>query len=649
MEYRREDIFRQISNDTKLKEEILDRISSTPAIGAELVEPYVDELPSFTKGVKGIQIVSEDQKVDDARRILENPNESMIPEDLALEAIIRRLARPVLKISNDDFDESEADTQEWQKRLKTHKKVLKQALVSVGRIELENNPNFSWVGTGWVIAEDLIVTNRHVANIFAQSRGQRFVFRKNLFGVAMEARIDFHEEHQGANPDEFAIKEVLHVEEQSGPDIAFLRIDWNGTPSGDDRDIIQLSENVSDLKYVAAIGYPAKDTRTNIPVEMDAIFANIYDVKRLAPGELMSQDESRGFITHDCTTLGGNSGSVIIELETGKAAGLHFAGREEFANYAVSASLVNERLQAVLGGRGAILPDIRPTELDTEAAPKLKDMDKREGYTANFLGKIVPLPKLSSDLAKNIAPVTARKDGMLNYTHYSLLMHASRRFAIYTATNIDGKLWRNIPRGSSDKWYFDPRMDSSFQVGNDVYKSNRLDRGHLVRRLDPVWGRSYGEAVQAEKDTFFYTNCAPQHDQMNRKTWLGLEDYILKNSKVHDLKVSVFSGPVFRESDRPYRGIKIPEDYWKVVVVINDESGSLAASAYLLTQLDLLDDLEFAFGAYGTYQVPLSQIEELTHLDFGDLSSHDPMAALESSLQVTPLTALNEIKLWDQM
>ena len=38
---------------------------------------------------------------------------------------------------------------------------------------------------------------------------------------------------------------------------------------------------------------------------------------------------------HDCSTLGGNSGSVVLSLETGEAVGLHFAGRFLEANFAV--------------------------------------------------------------------------------------------------------------------------------------------------------------------------------------------------------------------------------------------------------------------------------------------------------------------------
>lgn len=75
-----------------------------------------------------------------------------------------------------------------------------------------------------------------------------------------------------------------------------------------------------------------------------------------------------------------------------------------------------------------------------------------------------------------------------------------------------------------------------------------------------------------------------------------------------------------------YRGqYRIPAEFWKVAVMVK-EDGQLSATAYLQTQKNLLISLEFAFGKYKTYQVPIRQIEALTGLDFGDLRAHDPLA-----------------------
>jgi endonuclease G len=622
---KREDVLRQIYEDQALREEILNQILENPEIGEELVTPHLEEVP---RGAEGLERIRTPVSSDHARRIFETARGVPILEDLAPEAIIRRLGRPVLKIRNDDFDARELGTDVWKERLEGHRENLKTAILSVGRIEVENNPYYSWLGTGWVIADDVIVTNRHVAREFARRSEQRFVFRSSFLGE-MEARLDFREEHLGGNPIEFSLAEVLHVEDEAGPDVAFLRIDWGSNPSGEQRSPIPLSERVSQDHYVVVIGYPAKDTRTLISNEMDIIFGNIYDVKRLAPGQIMQIFEEEGLFTHDCTTLGGNSGSVVYDMESGEALGLHFAGREESANYAVSALIIKERfedLHTVPGSTFAAIP-VPHTEPEEEA-PSLASMQDRTGYDPSFLGSVIPLPNLSSDLQQHLAPVVDRNDGMLHYNHYSVMMHSNRRIAIYTVCNIDGARWRRIPRGR-DKWYFDPRMDRAYQVGNELYKSNKLDRGHLVRRLDPAWGETYEDAKRANDDTFFYTNCAPQHKQINQDLWLGLEDYILANTDVYDLKVSVFNGPIFRETDRVYRGFMIPEDFWKIVVMVREETGNLSATAYMLSQLDFMDDLEFAFGPYRTYQVPIMQIEGLTGLNFGNLKLHDPLAEQE--------------------
>jgi endonuclease G, mitochondrial len=226
----------------------------------------------------------------------------------------------------------------------------------------------------------------------------------------------------------------------------------------------------------------------------------------------------------------------------------------------------------------------------------------------------------------------------LDYTHVSVVMSKSRRLAIYTACNIDGQDEVTIHRRRSS-WRIDPRIPREFQSDNTLYRSNPLDRGHLVRRLDPVWGTPQ-EASEAEVDTFHYTNAAPQHARLNQRTWLALEDHLLSSAIENNLRITVFTGPVFRESDVTYRGdYRIPEEFWKVVAMVAP-SGKLHATAYRLSQRELIGDLEFAFGEFRTYQVSIATIEELTGLDFGNLSEVDPMAQTESA----PVRVINGIE-----
>jgi len=266
--------------------------------------------------------------------------------------------------------------------------------------------------------------------------------------------------------------------------------------------------------------------------------------------------------------------------------------------------------------------------------------NNRKGYDVNFLDVQVPLPKLSADM-KAKAAVNQEANGsdkfVLPYHHYSVVMNKERRLAFYTAVNIDGNIFYNIKR-EPDKWFFDPRLEKEEQTGNDVYKNNPLDRGHLVRRLDPAWGTSKALAKVANDDTFHFTNCTPQHHDFNagQSLWAGLEDYILRNADARDFKVSVFTGPVFSDEDEQYRGIQLPRQFWKVVAMVKDD-GKLSATAYLLSQAKLLQGIGeeaflegFSYGAYKTFQVPVKRIEKLTGLNFGQLRNFDPKKNLES-------------------
>jgi endonuclease G len=210
--------------------------------------------------------------------------------------------------------------------------------------------------------------------------------------------------------------------------------------------------------------------------------------------------------------------------------------------------------------------------------------------------------------------------------------------------NIDGRSLSR-PRRDRDVWIFDPRIPQSAQLGNELYQGNNLDRGHQVRRLDPVWG-GHDEALNAQEDTFHYTNSCPQHALLNqgRTQWAGLEDYILDNADSRDLKISVFTGPVLNESGVHYRNTLIPEEYWKIVANV-DSHGKLSATGYVLSQGQFLGDIEFAFGAYRTFQVSIRKIEEITKLSFGPLRDADPIGGTEGVTTAFEVDTLEQIVL----
>lgn len=255
---------------------------------------------------------------------------------------------------------------------------------------------------------------------------------------------------------------------------------------------------------------------------------------------------------------------------------------------------------------------------------------RRTGYQPEFLGDWeIPLPIPQGELANDVRHLRRGGSGFeLKYEHFSTVQSISRRIPMFVGVNIDGSQSKKIVR-TSTRWRFDGRLEIADQIGDEVYSEehNVLDRGHMVRREDPIWG-TMPTAARANVDTFHFTNAAPQMAAVNQRTWLGLEEYILRNTRNDEMAVTVFTGPVFTENDFPYRGALIPKSFWKVVAVVT-EDGRPSATAYEISQEQELSALEFVFGEYKTYQVSIHEIEEKTSLRFGDLSRYDGFSVTE--------------------
>ena len=153
----------------------------------------------------------------------------------------------------------------------------------------------------------------------------------------MSADIDFLQEIDNPAKLIFKLIKPLHIEEEPGPDLSFFEVEIT---SGNSKlaKPIDLATEIAATQNVATIGYPAYDSRIPEPDLMENIFGKTYNKKRLAPGGVTSVEQTR--ILHNCTTLGGNSGSAVIDLDSGKALGLHFSGSFLATNYAVRADVV---------------------------------------------------------------------------------------------------------------------------------------------------------------------------------------------------------------------------------------------------------------------------------------------------------------------
>ncbi len=300
-------------------------------------------------------------------------------------------------------------------------------------------------------------------------------------------------------------------------------------------------------------------------------------------------------------SMGGDSGAAWVGSERGKATstmvGLHFAGEVGNAPEHALACYAGSVFQKL-----EIVPK-RPEARDIEP-------DSGRGFATAFLARPVALPQPASRSVENDLVVVNGR-AVVDYTHFSLAMSKSRRFARWVAWNIDGGSMKRISRDGIP-FIKDPGVPAQFQIGNELYSNNPLDRGHIARRQDLLWG-SLAEAERANTDSSFYTNITPQHSAFNqsgaRAIWGELENAIFDDVAVADLRVSAIGGPIFGDRDPEYRQVKLPREFFKILYWRERGSDALSAKGYVLTQADLINELEaLELPEFAVFEVPIGEI-----------------------------------------
>ena len=100
----------------------------------------------------------------------------------------------------------------------------------------------------------------------------------------------------------------------------------------------------------------------------------------------------------------------------------------------------------------------------------------------------------------------------------------------------------------------------------------------------------------------------------------------------------MFAGPVIREDDPEIKeGVRAPLEFWKLVAMVDADKNALHATAYMLSQGQLIRDLlekrrkteaveGFVLGEYRTFQIAIRDLADATGYDFSIYTSADPLA-----------------------
>ncbi len=298
----------------------------------------VDEAVAKVRAIVGLPAVPDSEKAAQAALDkLKAGRERPTAVELAALELVIRMMRPAPLSKNGQLDPMPAKkgssvyqpeaVAAWD-AFRAH---IAPRLYSIGRLDRTAGADPE-TGTGFLVAPDLVLTNHHVVTQLSHGADELDP------GMAV---IRFYQEFEGPEPvPSCQVKRVVAI--HPALDMALLQV---ALP--DSRPIIEIETGpLPGNLMVGAIGCPYKDDRN--PLFVDKIFAGIYGVKRGAFGELLAP--SSPFVSHDCSTLGGNSGSPIFALETGKLVGLHFTGEFMYRNDAVRAADIAQFLQTATGG-----------------------------------------------------------------------------------------------------------------------------------------------------------------------------------------------------------------------------------------------------------------------------------------------------------
>ena len=284
-------------------------------------------------------------------------------------------SRPVLFVNDDYIDLTAPSIGVFMAPLARLEHAVRNVCQGVGRVDDPGAPLDFW-GTAWAVADGIVVTNYHVLAQIAPNGVRtegRFEGR-----LVPGAAVHFgHEMNGGGAGRRFPIRRVLGVgreggaewADRAGPglnfdglDLAVLELEpvpGRAFPEpvtvarGNDRTTGGRLANKG--RYVYLVGYPG-GRGAHDPDVYRRLFGGVSSVKRLMPGRItaapgkVDHDPHGWVLTHDASTLGGCSGSALVDLESDgeTTLGLHFAGERERQNWAYATERCTGVLEAVL-------------------------------------------------------------------------------------------------------------------------------------------------------------------------------------------------------------------------------------------------------------------------------------------------------------
>jgi hypothetical protein len=300
----------------------------------------------------GVERADRDAALEEGRRAYARIVEEGAPpgprEVVALEAIqLFDGSRPAIALVDGAIPLEDAALGDWRGAAALHGAEIARLAAAVGLL----SSGAEALGSGFLVAPGLVLTNRHVLEAMAEEtpQGWRFIAEPSIdFGAG--AREVAEVAWAGPRPVGAAI-------DLARLDMALLRLATGADPEAallDGRGSLLDPPALAIDARVATIGFPLKIRDLSVEEATLRLFKGRFGRKCWAPGRIdalpgtLQGDERKEWILrHDASTLPGNSGSCLGDLETSPrlALGLHVGGVTQAGNFAHSLAAAQNHLR----------------------------------------------------------------------------------------------------------------------------------------------------------------------------------------------------------------------------------------------------------------------------------------------------------------
>jgi V8-like Glu-specific endopeptidase len=185
------------------------------------------------------------------------------------------------------------------------------------------------IGSGFLVAPDRMITNDHVRRDILNRWGR--ADEQGLADGLALARFGLED----GSTDRWSVAIVGVIARHPTEDVVVLRLAPEPRlAAGPLPSLAQASAGAALGAEIAVIGHPMPDARN--PVFGAAVLGTggAPGVRRASPGRVIRGGATQ--FSHDCSTLGGSSGSPVIDRRTGVVIGVHASGVFAVRNGAIS-------------------------------------------------------------------------------------------------------------------------------------------------------------------------------------------------------------------------------------------------------------------------------------------------------------------------